>query len=57
MALAAPHAELHLVVGVVGAGVENIDLVRLVVGADIAVPEIAVDEGRLDGAPIGFEWS
>lgn len=55
MAFTSPHPELHLVVRVVRACVEDVDVAGLVVGANVAVPEVAVDEGRLYSASVGFK--
>lgn len=55
MAFTSPHPELHLVVRVVRACVEDVDITGFVVGANVAIPEVAVDEGGLYDASVGFK--
>lgn len=55
MAFTSPHPELHLIMRVVCACVEDIDVSGFAVGADVAVPEVAMDEGGLYGASVGFK--
>jgi len=40
---------------VVRAGIKYIHVACFVVGANVAVPEVAMDEGRLDEAPVGLK--
>ena len=40
---------------VVRACVEDVDVAGFAVGANVAVPEVAVDEGGLYGASLGFK--
>jgi len=49
------HSKFHLVMRVVRAGIKYIHVACFVVGANVAVPEVAMDEGRLDEAPVGLK--
>lgn len=52
---AAPGAHLSFVVGVVRAGVPEVDLARPLLGANVGLPEIAVDQHGLDRTAVGSE--
>lgn len=55
VAFTAPHSEFHLVVCVVGACIEDIDITSLVACANVSIPQIAMDERWFYGTPFGFE--
>ena len=55
--LAMPHSYLHFIVCIMSAGIEDVDLSSLKIGANVTIPEITMNQGGLDHSSVCFQRS
>lgn len=54
--LSAPHRDLHLIMRIVNARIEDVDFSIFEVRSNIAVPEVTVNKGWLHNTSFCFQW-